>query len=203
VAVEVDVVGDGHTTVCHAELLDLEEGHVEGTRGGRKGAEGVGSPRGLELARDLNLLGQGVRGKRDREAIRRRRAPDGHYDVSGEQRGWRRGRGLDRAVFRATEVQEGLGLVLSANHTKVRCEELSTRHEILTCVSSLYFHIEPDYFFWNHLELSVPSSTIPYSLSGSSVSDIAILRCFHGRFPIMFVITPYPSLPEVSSALSN
>ena len=63
VGVEVHVVGNGHTTIHHTELFDLELG--SGERGGRSDDVGdtVVDPEGrsgVQGTSDLNLLGEGI-----------------------------------------------------------------------------------------------------------------------------------------------
>ena len=134
VGVEIHVVGDRHTAIYHTELLDLELSGVESKRRSDSRDDAVVDPEGrggLQGASNLNLLGQGVRWERDVEAIIARTAPDGNGDVGilVDSEIIRRAVAL---TFITTQLEDRLSLALSANLTKVHCQELLAREEILT-----------------------------------------------------------------------
>jgi len=133
--VQVYVVGDSHSTINHTELLNLELGDIKGLRGSRAG-RAVVNPEGrcgLQLARYLYLLGKRIGTKRDIEAIRSWRTPDGDDNVgilvarkittSGAVNG------------RAAELEDGLGLGLRADLAKGFSQQLLACHEVLTRTS--------------------------------------------------------------------
>jgi len=136
VGVEVHVVGDGHATVDHTQLLDLKLGHVEG--GGREGGgRAVVQPKCAGRGQgtgDLYLLGEGVRRERDIEAIGAGHTPNRDDDVGvlvdGEvTRARRTGRGVVDGG--AAQLEEGLGLGLRADLAEDFCQKLLSRHEVL------------------------------------------------------------------------
>ena len=137
VGVEIHVVGDGHATVDHTQLFDLKGRNIElGRRGG--GSRAVVQPEGGRRGKgtsDLNLLGKGVRGEWDVEAIRTWHTPDGDDDVGilidGEVTRPRSAIRDVQANRRAAELEESLSLGLGANLAENLRKELLTTHKVL------------------------------------------------------------------------
>lgn len=133
VRVHVHTVGETHAAVHHAQLLNLEIRRVEARRDRRVARHEARDGRRPEarrrqkLCRNLHLLRQEVRRKRQLEFVLTRRTPNrdrdvgilGHREVSGD------------LALRAGEGQERVTLGLGAAETQIPREQLVSRQEVL------------------------------------------------------------------------
>lgn len=124
------MVGDGHTTVIHGQLLHLEVADVKGSgerSGGKEGVDLPESSRRVQGNGYLYLLCQCVCGERNRETVVGGEAPDGDGDV-GELVNVVICKSCNRVT---TERQNGVGLLTGTDLTKILCEYLLSGHKIL------------------------------------------------------------------------